>query len=189
MHSLGEEKGVITKDDFAIMLAWLNPNSEEKAGERYEEIRHRIIQILARRGCREAEDVADEAINRVCKKVRLIIRAYSGDPALYFYGVANKVYLETLKKRARVPPPPPDIPEDVEQRHNCLDHCLQQLVPANRELILQYYEGEKKERKERRQRLAMLLGVEMTILRVRVHRLKLDLRKCVFECLGGSAAG
>jgi DNA-directed RNA polymerase specialized sigma24 family protein len=189
MYSLGEEKRVITKDDFAAMLAWLNPNSEQQAGERYEEIRRRIIQILARRGCREAEDLADEAINRVCKKVKVIIRTYSGDPALYFYGVANKVYLETLKKKPVRMLPPPDIPEDVEQRHNCLDYCLQQQSPANRELILQYYEGDKKEKRERRQRLADLLGIEMKILRVRVHRIKLNLRKCIFECLRQEKAG
>lgn len=190
MYSVGEEKRVITKDDFDAMLAWLNPHSEQQAGERYEEIRRRIIQILARRGCREAEDIADEAITRVCKKVKVIMPTYSGDPALYFYGVANRVYLETLKKTpVRMPPPPPEVSEDVEQRHNCLDYCLQQQTPANRGLILQYYEGDKREKRERRQRLADMLGIDMKILRVRVHRIKLNLRKCVFKCLGQEVAG
>lgn len=187
MNSLGAEERVITKDDFDAMLAWLGPQSEQQAGEKYEEIRRRIIQILARRGCREAEDLADEAITRVCKKVKVIAVNYRGDPALYFYGVANKLYLETLKKPSPMPPPP-DVPEDIELRHNCLDYCLQQQSAADRELILQYYEGDKKKKIENRKRLGDLLAVEMKILRVRVHRIKINLRKCVFECLRQKAA-
>jgi DNA-directed RNA polymerase specialized sigma24 family protein len=186
MSSLSEEKRVITKEDFDAMLAWLGPQGKQQAGEKYEEIRRRLIQILARRGCREAEELADEAINRVCKKAKTIARDYQGDPAVYFYGVAHKVYLETFKKKKTplVPPPPPDAGDDAERRQGCLDHCLGQQSPANRELILQYYEGEKQAKIEHRQRLADLHGVELKVLRVRVHRIKSGLRKCMDECLG-----
>src|SRR5437588_11238646 len=105
----------MTKDDFDALLTWLHPDDERQAGEKYEEIRRRIIQILARRGCRVAEELADETITRVCKKVKEITRTYEGDPALYFYGVANKVYLESLKKRpSPIPFPPADRAEDLE---------------------------------------------------------------------------
>src|SRR5947209_6617862 len=39
-------------DSFDRLLAWLNPDREQ-AGQRYEEIRRRLIKIFARRGCSE----------------------------------------------------------------------------------------------------------------------------------------
>jgi hypothetical protein len=45
-----------------------------------------------------AEELADEVINRVSKKLPQIVDIYVGDPALYFYGVARKVHREYLRK-------------------------------------------------------------------------------------------
>lgn len=188
VSSSNEEKRVITKSEFDAMLAWLNPHSEQQAAEKYEEIRRRLIQIHARRGCRQAEELFDETCNRVCKKVKDIAPTYQGDPALYFYAVANKVCLEFLKKKPSPPPLPPPDTEEVEQRHACLDRCLAKHSPANRELILQYYEGEKQAKIEHRQRLADLLGLDLKTLRVRAHRIRLKLLECVSDCLKQEAA-
>lgn len=184
-----EGKRVITKAEFDAMLAWLNPHSEQQAAEKYEEIRRRLIQIHTRRGCREAEELFDETSNRVCKKVKEIAPTYQGDPALYFYAVANKVCLEYLKKKQHLPMPSPPDTEEVEQRHACLDRCLAKHSPANRELILQYYEGEKQAKIEHRQRLADLLGIDLKTLRVRAHRIRLKLLECVSDCLRQETAG
>lgn len=173
------------------MLAWLNPHSEQQAAEKYEAIRRRLIQIHARRGCREAEELFDETSNRVCKKVKDIAPTYQGDPALYFYAVANNVYLEFLKKKNRVPTPPPTPPDskEVEQRHACLDRCLEKQSAENRALILQYYEGEKQVKIQQRQRLADLLGIDLKTLRVRARRIRVKLLECVSDCLNQEAVG
>ena len=55
---------VLTQEDFDRLLRWLDANLEA-AGKEYEAIRQRLIKIFARRGCSEAEDLADETINRV----------------------------------------------------------------------------------------------------------------------------
>lgn len=173
------------------MLTWLNPQSERQAVEKYEEIRRRLIHIHARRGCREAEELFDETSDRVCKKVKEIAQTYQGDPALYFYAVANKVGLEYLKKKKHAlaaPPPPPDTAE-VERRHACLDHCLEKQSPENRELILQYYEGEKQVKIQHRQRLAELLGIDLKTLRVRARRIRVKLLECISDCLKQEAVG
>ncbi len=189
-----EEKRVITKTEFDAMLAWLNPQSEQQAAEKYEEIRRRIVQILSRRGCREAEELFDEASNRVCKRVEKIAPTYQGDPALYFYAVANKVHLEYLKKQKRQrrpvapPPPPPDV-EETERRHACLERCLAEQTPEKRELIVQYYVGERHEKIQNRQRLADLLGIDLKVLRVRARRIRVKLLECVSECLTEKAVG
>ena len=73
----------MTQESFDSLLAWLDAD-RERAGRRYEEIRRRLIKILACRGCHDPEDLADEAINRVAGKVGEVAKDYSGDPALYF---------------------------------------------------------------------------------------------------------
>jgi RNA polymerase sigma factor (sigma-70 family) len=191
VSSPSEEKKVITQTEFAAMLAWLDPHSEQRAAEKYEEIRRRLVQIHERRGCREAEELFDETSNRVCKKVKEVAPTYTGDPALYFYAVANKVCLEYLKKnkkRVPTPPSPPDT-EEVERRHACLDHCLGKQSPVSRELILQYYEGEKQAKIQHRQRVADLLGIDLKTLRVRARRIRVKLLECMSDCLKKEAAG
>ena len=86
------------------MLEWLNPDRDQ-AVKKYEKIRCRLIEILAGRGCHEAEDLSDEVIDRVVAKIDDVTKNYEGDPAYYFYGVAKKVLLEYWK-----PKPLPDPP-------------------------------------------------------------------------------
>ena len=58
----------LTKEEFDELLSWLDTDPD-RAGEKYEAIRHRLITIFLNRQCYEAEDLADETINRVAKKV------------------------------------------------------------------------------------------------------------------------
>lgn len=182
----------MTPDDFEELLLWLDPDPDatgipdrDRGAKKYEEIRGRIIKIMRNRGCHLAEEVADETISRVCKKVKKLKATYDGDPALYFYGVAKRVYLEfTGGGTIIIPPQPPkDDPEEVERRHACLDHCLQKLRPESRELILRFYQGEKRAKIENRQRLAALLGIDSKALSLRALRIRRELLKCMRACL------
>src|SRR5437879_5412391 len=128
------------------MLDWLDPD-RDRAGEKYELIRAKLIKILARRQCYAAEELADETINRVSHKVINIAPTYEGDPALYFYGVLRKVYLEWLPDIPPEPnpdpfywPDPDDKRKDRDRVYDCLDECLTKLNPTDRELILKYFE-------------------------------------------------
>ncbi len=178
----------LTQEAFDSLLAWLD-SDRERAGRRYEEIRRRLIKIFACRGCHEPEDLADETINRVAKKVAEISPTYEGDPALYFYGVANKVHLEFVKKRpARPAPPPPPPAGEFEREHDCLERCMELLPPRNRELVLQYYREEKGAKIEHRQALADQLGIALNALRIRAHRIRMTLRRCVDACLAEEIA-
>lgn len=169
---------------FDSLLTWLAPNREE-AGAKYEQIRRRLIKIFACRGRHDAEELADETINRVTLKAAKIAQEYVGDPALYFYGVAQKVYLESVRRRApAVPPPPPAAPAEAEQEFECLEKCMEQLSPANRELILEYYQNDKRLKVEYRKRLAERLGIAQNAVRIRAHRIRQVLQRCVQGCLG-----
>lgn len=176
----------MTQEAFDALLAWLDPE-RERAGKRYEDIRRRLVKIFAYRGCREPEDLADETINRVAKRVGEIAGTYSGDPSLYFYGVANKVHHESLRKKLPPPLPPPEPSQEIELEYECLELCMGTLNADSRELVLQYYHGEKRARIERRRAMAERLGIPLNALRIRAHRLRVALRDCVNDCLARHA--
>ena len=150
----------LTQAAFDTLLAWLD-SDRDQAGRKYEFIRQRLIKIFACRGRNDADELADETINRVTLKAAKIAQEYVGDPALYFYGVAQKVYLESLRKRphAVVPAPAPTPPE-AEQEYDCLEKCMEQLPTGNRELILEYYQNDKRQKVEYRKKLAERLGIQ-----------------------------
>jgi hypothetical protein len=175
----------MTLDNFDEMLSWLDPD-RQKAVEKYEKIRGRIIKIYTNRGCRFADEIADETDSRVCRKIRETVAKWRAgdDPALHFYSVARFVYLETTHQTpAPLPPPPAEPSVKKEVMHACLDRCLERLQPRQRELILQFHEGEKGVRIENRQRLAATHGINTRALSLRAFRIHRTLRPCVDECL------
>lgn len=179
------KNSVLSQAAFDKMLSWLDTD-RERAGEKYEKIRRRLVEIFASRGCQEADDLADETINRVARRSQDVAEGYVGDPAHYFYAVAKKVFLEYV--RAKPPsgmvPPTPVPAAEIEREHACLDRCLGQLQAQDRELIVQYFSEERRMKIDQRKGLANRLGIAPNALRIRIHRIKLTLKQCIQECLG-----
>lgn len=174
----------LTEEDFNRFLSWLDPDREE-AGKKYEAIRRHLIIILTCRGCPEAEDLADETINRVIRHYPKMADTYQGEPAPYFITVSYNLYLEYVAKRGRqlvVPPPPEPDPEE-EREYECLDACIEKLTPAHRDLVLQYYQENKQAKIDHRKKLALEMGIELNALRIRAHRIRVSLQQCIDECL------
>lgn len=178
----------LTKEQFHQLLAWLD-DDPGRAGEKYEEIRRRLITIFLNRQCEEAEDLADETINRVAKKVGGLRDSYAGDPARYFYGVAKRVRMEYNRMRSRPLPTPPPAPSrsELEPHLECLDECLEKLEPDNRELILHYYEGQRQAKISSHKEMGERLRLKAGALRARTRRIRVKLEKCVLECLERTA--
>ncbi len=173
---------VLTQESFYALLVWLDPD-RALAGQKYESIRMRLIKIFACRGCYEPEDLADETINRVTNKLN-DLEGFVGERAPYFYGVANKVHMGYLRRRPPPPQPPPMYDsEEIEKEYKCLDRCLQSLTADNRNLVLQYYQDEKKAKIEHRKRLADQFGIALNALRIRAHRIRATLQVCVQKCV------
>ena len=176
-----------TQQEFDSLLKWLDTD-RERAGERYEEIRLKIIRILARRGCWEAEELTDETMNRVAHKVVTEIgESYVGDQLPYFRKVGHIVYLEWLKNLPKRDGlrrmPAPDPPEEKERCSRCLDCCMERLSPEERELVIEYFRDDKRAKIERRKQLADGRGISLNTLRMQIHRIKTPLRRCVSNCL------
>jgi DNA-directed RNA polymerase specialized sigma24 family protein len=176
---------VVTSDTFEALLSWLGITREEGA-QKYETIRARLIRIFIKKGCTDPEDLADITINRVMGKVSTIRIDYVGDPATYFCGVARIVYFEYLRRKefaseiAPVISPPEPVLDDTRK---CLRMCLSQLPSAERELMLDYHVDETSGRIELRSQLASELGISSNALRLKVHRIRNSLEKCVLLCL------
>jgi RNA polymerase sigma factor (sigma-70 family) len=169
--------------DFDRLLAWLDPDAES-AGTLYEKIRWRLIAILASRGCHVPEDLADETIDRVARRVIDIRETYEGDKALYFLGVMNNVHHEYLKRRPQPGAIEPASDSSVkEQVHSCLDKCLEKLTPHARQIIERYYAENKRARINLRKRVASELGITASNLRLRALRIREKLQVCIDNCL------
>ena len=83
----------ITQEAFDRLLSWLDPD-RDRARERYEMIRRKLIVFFASRGGDSPEEMADECINRVMKKLPEIEQQYTGSPGNYFLGVAKVIAWE-----------------------------------------------------------------------------------------------
>jgi RNA polymerase sigma-70 factor (ECF subfamily) len=173
----------LTRDRLDRLLFWLDQD-RDRAADKYEEIRIRLIKMFETRGCAIPEDLTDETIDRVARKLDELAATYEGNPALYFHGVARLVHLEYLRQRPRlITVPSPADPAETEQLHECLDRCLNRLSPRNRELILQYYEDEPQPGSDARKELARRLGISPNAVRIRTHRIRESLGRCVRDCL------
>jgi DNA-directed RNA polymerase specialized sigma24 family protein len=190
VQAVPRQKWALNQEAFDKLLVAFDVD-RDTAGRKYLEIRNNLTRFFEWRGCSFPEDHADETINRMAKRV------FEGEEILnhsgYAMGVARLLLLEINKGRQREQSalaeigaaPDVYVPEnDDESRLTCLRSCLQTLSPDNRELILQYYQGEKGEKIENRKKLLDRLGIPVNTLRMRALRLRERLQSCVEECQG-----
>ena len=182
------EERTINEEHFRVLMRWLDPDDPDSAARKYENIRSRLIRVYSARGCFEAETIADLTIDRVTLKAADLNGNYVGDPALYFYGVANNVFLEWLReqkksRRHRIPDDTKADPDEREAEYNCLENCLGKLPVDARRMIVEYYRGEKRIRIEHRRKLADELGISPGALQIKASRIRARLAACVRECV------
>jgi len=187
----GRRKWTLTQAAFDGLLESLAAD-RERAGQLYQETRANLVGFFEWRGCPFPEDHADETINRVAK--RISEGEEIRDPAKYFFGVARLLFLEIQRERARelhalsdLPEPSSGSADTVEQRLDCLRHCLKSISSEQRDLIVGYYEGEKSKKIKNRKRLSDRMKIPINTLRMRALRLREQLEACVEECLNNAA--
>jgi RNA polymerase sigma factor (sigma-70 family) len=187
-------KWVLTQDAFEKLLNSFSPDRDEAAVQ-YEQMRRKLVRFFEWRGIGPADELADETINRVARRIdegQTIDNLKS-----YFYGVARMVYMEALRDREHAPVAIEEALHDLrdeiteenepDPRVVCFDRCMDSLPPQNRYLIEKYYEEEKRAKIELRQDLADRLEIPMNALRIRAHRIRVNLEKCITTCLQAPA--
>ena len=190
----------LTQDAFRCLLEWLDEGVDSD-GANYLETRRRLVSYFDRKNCQQPDELADETLNRVARRLQEEGSITGAAPAQYCYIVAKYVFLEYQRRtdRAQVsldelsgPRYPVSSPAELsaleeaaesrENRLDCLERCLQNLEPDNRELIVQYYRGEQRAKIENRRALAARLGITMNALGIRACRVRDKLEACVSKC-------
>jgi len=183
-------KWSLTREAFDRLLAQLD-SDREQAGIKYENLRRRLVKLFEWRGAFFPEDLADDTLNRVAKSLET--GEQIANLTAYSLGIARNVFLESLRSRQReaalqsIPQGAAAITD--ESRRECLEHCLRGLSPQDFQMIVQYYQEDKRARIEARRALASQLGIPLNALRIRTHRLRVQLQQCVEHCLQREARG
>lgn len=197
---------LLTQDAFDVLLARLD-RDPQRAGQQYEAIRRGLVTFFECRGSHVPEELADETINRVARRLLEGKEIYADSPASYFHGVARNVLKEQWQAPVAISTPLDMVPparladrgaqlhearaarEVQEHRLDCLDQCLSGIDVRDRELILAYYQGETSVKIANRKRLAARLGIALTALRIRALRIRERLERCVEGCLSRPLPG
>lgn len=184
------QKWTLTQEAFDRLLLSFG-DDRDSGGTKYLEIRSHLTRFFEWRGCPFPEDHADETFNRIAKRVAEGEEIQN--PSGYAMGVARLLVLEIMKGRQReqvalneitsTASELSDEPDDAEERLGCLRTCLGGLSLENRQLITEYYEGEKGDKIQNRKKLVEKLGIPVNTLRMRALRLRDRLQVCVEDCL------
>ena len=181
-----QKKWELTREGFDTFLRGLDPDREQ-AGRRYELLRAKLISFFDWRNSPAPEDHADEALNRLVRKIEAgeEIR----DPSTYVFGIARMMLLEIArageKERLNLNQVP--VAQEIDQesdetqrRIECLRRCLASLPAKDRDLITQYYDADGPSSKiVRRKELALRLGLQLNAVRIRACRLRERLEHCL----------
>jgi DNA-directed RNA polymerase specialized sigma24 family protein len=189
-------RSVLTADQFDALLYRLAPERDAAAAV-YVQLRRRLASVFAYRGCANPDELADEAMDRLARKVLEDPQSIS-NPQRLLFAMAWKIMQESFRQPRSVDLPDdwestetnrPAPPEEDEGRgQDCLESCLGWLPDGDRSVIVAYFEHEKRAKISHRMDIAKELGISANALRLKVHRIVVQLRTCVTECMDRRAA-
>jgi len=169
--SVGRKVWQLDREGLDALLGAL-ATDRETAGRKYEELRRRLINLLAWEQCQAPEDLADEVLNRLARRVM----EGTSIPQLdrFAFGVARLLMQEEGRKQKNrkallreLRPVGADSSPDWPSL-DAMDLCLAALAPDRRKLIERYYA-------EDRAALARELGITVNALRNRAMRIRDEL--------------
>lgn len=152
-------------------------------------MRRRLVWYFGHKRCLSPDELADDTLNRVARRLEEEGTIADASPARYCYIVAKFVFLEHLRRIEQqqsalrtIDAPAAAIDEPQERRLDCLERCLGELAPADRDLILAYYDGDGSARIRNRKALSARLGLTPNALSIRACRIRESLEECVAGC-------
>lgn len=187
----------LTEEAFNRLLVWLDEGSDSQ-GQKYLEMRARLVAYFDRKNCSAPDELADETFNRIARRLEEEGITEDDAPARYCYIVARFVFLEYLRRKQKEQAmvtdlgnvghtnSPSGIDDAGEQRQrllSCLEQCLETLDSTQREIIARYYSGQEREKINNRRELARQLGISPNALTIRACRIRDKLEACVSRCL------
>jgi DNA-directed RNA polymerase specialized sigma24 family protein len=191
---MASRKRDVNSEDFLRLLARLDANPE-LAWDKYDQLRLKLVSYFQSFGHYvEAEELADEALDRISKKPDTYA---TNDLPILALGFARNMRKEISKKAAKMVRPftqddlpgKDPTPEDSiikriegERRTKCFLRCMRSLMPTERWMVLKYYPAENRNLEELRRKLASVLGIDGGTLAKRVARIRRKLETCCANC-------
>jgi DNA-directed RNA polymerase specialized sigma24 family protein len=177
----------LTQERFDLLLSHLSPQSAE-AGARYEMLRGRLILFFSRRMLSFPEDLADETINRLTR--RLGEGEVIANIERYALGIGRHVMQEQFVRidteRAageefsrNISQQTHTTGEDEEIELERMEKCLGRLPRSDQRLLSDYYLAGESGKILARKRLAEARGVTPAALRKRVFELRGAIQRCI----------
>lgn len=187
---------MLTQAALEHLLGWLD-DGRDSGGEKFLEMRRRLVAYFVRKQCSNPDELADESLNRVARRLEEEGAIAGESPARYCYIVARFVFMEHLREADREGHLMAEMAhqqnanqvEAVDDRVlkekmlNCLEQCTRKLEPTSRQIISRYYVGQERVKIENRRALARSLGITMNALSIRACRIRDKLEDCVRECV------
>lgn len=183
------KKWELTEVALSGLLAALSQDLEG-AGEKYLLLCKNLQRYFEVRGFTNSESAVDEVINRLARKLESGIKLENVNT--YALGIARMLTLELRKspeqKTSNELPEISVLPVEEEnstreQELSCLDKCLDEIPAEKKEIIVGYYQGERREKIENRKKMAEKLGLPQNALRSRAVRLRGKLESCIKKCV------
>ncbi|HEV8659103.1 MAG TPA: hypothetical protein VGS96_10785 [Thermoanaerobaculia bacterium] len=172
-------------------------NERDAAAEQYERIRLKLLKYFEWRHCPDPVSLADEALDRVARRLDEGVRICSPELLPYVYGTARNVLFEFRKLQEREARTAAHLRvfgllvrgdeerKETDRQLDCLDRCLNDLPEHARALLIRYYQRSGAPKVESRMELARELGIPMNALRIRIHRIKAELLRSIESYMRG----
>jgi DNA-directed RNA polymerase specialized sigma24 family protein len=179
-----------TQQSFEKLLAAFSSDRDE-AGGIYLHVRLKLLRYFERNGVGDADRCVDITLDRSMRRLDEgeVIANIMG----FIYTVANYIRMEDWTEQKKLRDAETEIKSQAElkqrkgvdenPRQFCLERCLGDLPVETRKLIRDYYSEEGSAKIRLRRQMAKGLGIEMNALRLRAHRIRLNLENCVKECV------
>lgn len=179
---------------FDCLLSSLD-DDRDRAGSKYETVRHRLMQFFLIRRCLPADELADQTLDRVARRLE---NSQVHNLSAFIWGVARIIVLEFHRRPQLVSiedihpgdhPKSEDVErhiirqEEAQRRKRCLRRSLMELSPSDRRLLLVY--SYRARGREDKQQLARQFGYTEQGLRTRAHRVRRKVEMIALKYGGG----
>lgn len=177
---------------FEQLLVALHPD-RERAGAQYSELHRELVRFFEWQAGYRPDEQADHVLDRVIRKIA------EGESIVnlrvYAFGVARLLLREGRKLAAREQAAHEQLLTHIQHvemesqlesgdgEQAGFERCLSSLSKENREIILAYYTGEGSTKIAARRKLAATFGTDLNALRVRAHRIRMQLVRCMSRCV------
>jgi RNA polymerase sigma factor (sigma-70 family) len=178
---------LLTQARFDLLLSNLSPQPTE-AGARYERLRGRLIVFFSRRMLSFPEDLADEALNRLTRRLEEgeVIENIEG----YALGIARHIAQEQIARIDAERTAAEEFSRNTSQETDTtteeeeillerMKRCLDRLPRSDRDLLSGYFLTGESGKILVRKRLAEARGITPAALRKRIFELRGAIQKCI----------